>query len=1133
MPGRKNEIRWIKALAFLAGAVSFLPAIWLWVIQDSPFHLEVRQQSGSHGYGELQVARADTSASTRESHRFPVRQTSEAKRYRLPLNPGEPIVAFQYRPNRANTENRIHRIRLLGPWNQEITRLPVSDLEPVPGSGATITPSGDAVFVHNDPPQGEQLLSLQLTEPLELPPQPLWTLRRIGLSIGLAVATGALTAVLLLNGLRLARRIRRRREFLTAGEKSKQTVLAVGWIGSLVILGWMAPAWFSNPSDQTELVLELKSSVEGRAQAYFDTGRGWRERYSVPFALPAGDSFRSHQVALTRRKIEALRFDPLMEEGTVWIRSARVERGGRPLIELDPERWSPNQQVAEYGWDNQNEAWRMVSVAGATDPYFLIPLEEPIGGSITFQAGFLQPVAWTLLALFLWWIAILLLRPVAESMTWQNVSQGRCLIVWLSLAIGLGAAWTWIDRNHRVWVEAWVNPSVTSTAQLRFEQGRGWEPLKRSQARLSQGKGWQRVRLFVPSGSSPLVIFSPMRTDVAVGPFETQVETIRRGWLNPWSEETDPVWMLPLHGMEEVLERVDERGQTIFRSARERGSYPDFLLALPQAPKDSPLAGPALRPGHTERHPGRTSLGLIFGILSGSVVFLGGFGLSMAVPRLRQSEAWGRIQARLERWSEAHKAIYARSRVERFFIANGLGFGLLFLVLTPPYQAPDEPRNFHRAWDVSMGNPMPTVEGEKAYGKIPFGLHLLREVHLGIALNPDVSMSGEQWQRLARVPIHPGPEDWRQLELDGWVGAYREGAADPRRMDLTDTIFLSPIPYLGSAAGIRIGEFLDDRVLTVHYLGRLGNLLLALALGVLVLRAATQFRHVLAVVMLVPMSLFLMASNSHDTVTHALGFLIFALTLRLRDREDGSLRWWHFWPFALLFPALIFSKLNYILLAPLLLLVPFRRFGGFRHWFGAFVFAGLASFVALLAWMGHYADKPASEWDRGHVDREAQREIVFQHPLYYAEFLLNSVLYQGETWFKQMIGVLGWLDTDPGIAVRGLWLLALAAAFLLDCSRWRVPWHPIERLGLIGLVLLSAVAIVTIFFLTWTEDYSLVIQGAQGRYFIPLLPWLVAALAWPRRAPVDQSVFAFYTLRLSLALCLALTAWALFDRYWA
>ena len=38
---------------------------------------------------------------------------------------------------------------------------------------------------------------------------------------------------------------------------------------------------------------------------------------------------------------------------------------------------------------------------------------------------------------------------------------------------------------------------------------------------------------------------------------------------------------------------------------------------------------------------------------------------------------------------------------ERIFIFVGLLFGLLFLIVTPPFQAPDEPAHFFRAYEIS------------------------------------------------------------------------------------------------------------------------------------------------------------------------------------------------------------------------------------------------------------------------------------------------------------------------------------------------------------------------------------------------------------------------------------------------
>ena len=59
---------------------------------------------------------------------------------------------------------------------------------------------------------------------------------------------------------------------------------------------------------------------------------------------------------------------------------------------------------------------------------------------------------------------------------------------------------------------------------------------------------------------------------------------------------------------------------------------------------------------------------------------------------------------------------------EKFFLALGLFFGLMFIVLTPPFQVPDETNHFFRAWQVSEGGLSAVKQDSRVGGFIPQSL---------------------------------------------------------------------------------------------------------------------------------------------------------------------------------------------------------------------------------------------------------------------------------------------------------------------------------------------------------------------------------------------------------------------------
>lgn len=1130
-------LRWtVFAVAILAALSAGLLAL-----RQAPYLVEIRHQTGQSGFAHLFFDRGE-GFSRADSHRFPVHYGSSFIRYRLPLAAGEALQGFRLIPNRPGTETRLHSLRIRHRGGPVLAEFPLSELQLTPAN-ASSRMEGEVLFVSDPPGESGYAVEGTLAEPLPLPTTGKWCLRAAmaGALSGLVVLLAGLAVLWLCGRLGLTKqqgilttvdsgsRTRERLDAVDFGSRTRERLDAVDSckLHSTVaerVSVWRTVAWSALAGalfmaatvihghfrglSPLALEIEMRASVDDRAQVFYNLGKGWREQHSFWFPVTDGDDWTTVRVPLPAGTMRALRFDPLAGEGTVAIRRAALVREGENVLSFDLSAWEKNEQIAS--WHNPHGYWQMETVAGAGDPHFLLPLDGPLrltgSWSSLIQTAVPGMAGGALAGALVAGIALLYLR---WSQARFSPRMRRGLVVFACLS-GLGLGGCWVVQNSRVHVEAWVLPPATSRAQLLFDRGDGWEANLRANQQMSKRDGWQRVRLAARADASPFVIFRPSMSYVAGGAVDFQLGPVQRGWWNPLALREEVAWMQPYRGIKTY--HVSVAGdrpwadRPVHRVTVQERAFADFLLALPPVAEGGPRYAPVMRPGSSDWRWQTALAGLLLAAVATAIFLWGASALLLACRALE------------ERLRGSKPAIAAREvsprAAESVFLVNGIVFGLLFAFLTPVNQSPDEARNFRRAWDVSEGNPMPrlTADKQQVVAQLPASLGRLDWIYAGLYLNPDVTVSLAEVRESAAIKVEPEVR---------------------REFDLTDTVYLSPLPYLGSAAGILVGRALDLPLIGVFYAGRVGNLLLGLLLGWLILRTARHWHWGLAVLLLTPMSLFLMASNSHDSVTLALGLLVFTAILRLRAAEDNSLDWWRAWPLMLLFPALVFSKINYILLSPLVLLVPAARFKSLPQAAAAFVATAGISLIAVILWAAYYADKPSSDWDRGHVDRELQKNIVLQYPAYYAQVVVNSVRFQGHQWFEQMVGVFGWLDTYPPRAVILLWLLAIAWAMRLDVSRWQCPLRWWERSGTLLILAASFLGIISIFFLTWTEEYSLLIQGAQGRYFLMLVPWLLVAVAAGGDGQSRGLLLARQGLRLIIPVMLALCVWTILTRFWA
>jgi uncharacterized membrane protein len=148
----------------------------------------------------------------------------------------------------------------------------------------------------------------------------------------------------------------------------------------------------------------------------------------------------------------------------------------------------------------------------------------------------------------------------------------------------------------------------------------------------------------------------------------------------------------------------------------------------------------------------------------------------------------------------------------------------------------------------------------------------------------------------------------------------------------------------------------------------------------------------------------------------------------------------------------------------------------------------------------------------------------------YLRMVVDTLRSQGRFYAVSFVGVLGWLDTPLGssvAAVHGLVLLLLAVAEANPAVALSVR----TRAAILAIIAASVLVVVTWLYAHWTPVGRPIIEGVQGRYFIPVAP-LAGALLYNRRLrlPVERWTPAI------VGYAAALLAYALYriaERYYA
>ncbi|WP_431966466.1 DUF2142 domain-containing protein [Nocardia sp. bgisy134] len=423
-------------------------------------------------------------------------------------------------------------------------------------------------------------------------------------------------------------------------------------------------------------------------------------------------------------------------------------------------------------------------------------------------------------------------------------------------------------------------------------------------------------------------------------------------------------------------------------------------------------------------------------------------------------------------------------------------FGTLFAVLTPPFWGHDEITQFGRAYQVAYGGFLPQrIQDDR-----------------GLAYGGDVPASIDELMGYSFRDYQDNPEEPGAMVSDPGVYDRLKSAQVDSPMEpvwFTNTAAYSPVPYVPAAVGIRAAALFDLDVGAMVTLTRLAGLLgylVVVGFGLYALRAH-RVQWLAFTVAVLPIAVFQAGTVTADTLTNALAIMVSALLIKALFLGNGLTRTE---TVALLGATVLLpvSKPTYVLLAMLVVLVPVDRFAFFGAAAGSgftwrrlvpWAFAG-AGGLAFAVWMkiaaptgdGMSLMRPRHQWYT--VKPGEQLGEILGDPLHFLNVFGDSIFYRDQRWFTQFFGELGFAYIDvPAIAV-----LACLLAFALSigiADRMNPRTATFVRTLIVALTVAASVAMIYVtLYMSFTPVGYYIIDGVQGRYFVPLALIAFAAL---------------------------------------
>lgn len=421
---------------------------------------------------------------------------------------------------------------------------------------------------------------------------------------------------------------------------------------------------------------------------------------------------------------------------------------------------------------------------------------------------------------------------------------------------------------------------------------------------------------------------------------------------------------------------------------------------------------------------------------------------------------------------------------EYFFVFIAASFGLLFLIIVPPFQTPDENVHLYRAFEVAQFNIPHKQEKTNNVGSyLPLSIRQT-EIRVHGAYGLPGTKGSIMFNDSEKYDYRFTKSALFDIPLNKNDKIFYQTASSPSYM---------PLNYIPQAAMAYIGTFVNLPVIAILYMIRFINLVLWIGMAFTAIRIFPWKKWALVGICLLPMVVSQTMSPGLDVITFgcALIFLSVIVKLSMRD-ENSKVGIAHILGLTLLGILMIFGKSVLVALLPLVFMIKSERFN-VRYAKLAKLLIALVPIIMYMVWV--FVSKSFAAIDT--TMQGAQQIHTFMHnPLVFISSFVNTIFFitpSGDILAQSIIGNFGWLDTplSPPFVIFGYVALAFMMLVNYEKTNLRNVFTKSRKTVLTIVSIIYTTLVFLAMYLYFTSPGEKFIRGVNGRYLFPLLVMLI------------------------------------------
>ncbi len=467
-----------------------------------------------------------------------------------------------------------------------------------------------------------------------------------------------------------------------------------------------------------------------------------------------------------------------------------------------------------------------------------------------------------------------------------------------------------------------------------------------------------------------------------------------------------------------------------------------------------------------------------------------------------------------------------------FIIISSI-FGSLMIILTPPFQVPDEIVHCYRICQIGNGYLFPVPEEKKPF--LPDGIikTVIRYNHL---------------------PFHSE----RKIKPQFVINEFKISP----RFSKCKLIYVSPnvpdliVPYLPQLLAFMVCKRLDMPLIYFIYGGRFLLLCSWIITGAFILKIIPFPKLTTMLLLILPMPLWMACSLSYDAVTTELSFLLTAFVLYM-SFSLKKISWRHILYFLFLTFLLSSCKPLYFILSSLILIIHPKKFPyKCKGFMCVLLFTGIAvvtGYKMPAIYHTIFSKKNALKISDNTHKRQVMRnrdnqyseaqilvyekvKLIIFNPEKFFIILGKTLKISGNFYIKSLVGMFGWLDTQLPKYIYLLIILLFTFFIPTEFSSLRGKLPMPVKLWIIFISILGIISILSLIYIVWDYNPPAAMDngiiGVQGRYFIPfLIPLCFIFSVRFIRIPKNYISFIFCVVLMIVIYCEIITLYTLKTRF--